>query len=925
MKKKLICCGLMLCILTGLLAFPSVAAEKVLIRMDSTTQKSYEIIEKDGSATMTDEGLMCNSSTNVAVYYRPAEPVKISRMDTLIRYRFKVDMEEPVDYIAVRLYDASGDAATAQTAVSKPASGEWYEGSFPLHKAKVSTGKRQFKAGDELKQIQLNVKNTAGIEVNLTCDYLEIVEPDGPDSSPAIFESEDIGIDYIQKLNSKIASAKAGDVIEIDDGIYSNCTLEINAYGSKDKPVTIKAKNPGKAIFTGTSSAVINGSYITVDGLYFKDGMHSNVIQFAAGSDHCRLTNTAVVNYNAPDIEFQSKWVFIQGTYHTVDHCYFRNKNTMGQMLEVIRKSDEPDYHVIENNYFGYFEPGPGNGYETVRVGTSTYSLSASNTLFKGNFFERCDGEAEIISNKSCGNTFTNNTFYDSKGALTLRHGNDSVVNGNLFIGGAPTVRTTGVRVIGERNKVYDNYFFNMSSGSNSVTIENGVPNAELASYAPVTDLDFHNNTFIGGDRELWVGAYNSPSATPNVNRIIPPQGKIYDNAFLTFKGKQPIIENGDVTNKVVFENNSVYGKELGYEGGVPSGISLKDPNFEKTDSGFYKPSDGIGADIENLKAAPKNPFDVICGWVKKDLYDSGLYTFQKAEIDPINDAAADVSKLFPSNDKINIRINDYFISFDVAPQLINDRTMVPMRAIFENLNARVDWDEATASATAIRTGTTIKITENSSTASVNGKEVILDSPAVIIDDRFLVPIRFISESFGAEVKWDDISQTVFIYMDEEKKKEIKADTFLPQIDIPNALTVHGILQSGDDGDGNSIQNTLDGKMGTRWAVQETEGVVPYGIFDLGETHKLDKIALAFYKGDSRTYYFSVEVSEDGQNYTRVLDNVKSSGSSNELEYFNLKGVSARYVKYVGGGNDSNKWNNITEIVFVEMKESLSA
>lgn len=302
------------------------------------------------------------------------------------------------------------------------------------------------------------------------------------------------------------------------------------------------------------------------------------------------------------------------------------------------------------------------------------------------------------------------------------------------------------------------------------------------------------------------------------------------------------------------------------------------------------------------------------------DLYDSGLYAFQKAEIDPINDAAADVSKLFPSEDKINIRINDYFISFDVAPQLINDRTMVPMRAIFENLNAKVDWDEATASATAVRGNITIKITENSSSAFVNGKEVTLDSPAVIIAGRFLVPIRFISESFGAEVGWDDASQTVFIYMEEKKGEEIKADTFLPQNDIPNALTVYGILQSGDDGDGNSIQNTLDGKMGTRWAVQEADGVVPYGIFDLGEIHKLDKIAMAFYKGDSRAYTFSIEASEDGKNYTRVLENMKSSGSSSEFEYFDLRGVSARYVKFVGGGNDSNKWNNITEIVFIEKK-----
>ena len=47
-------------------------------------------------------------------------------------------------------------------------------------------------------------------------------------------------------------------------------------------------------------------------------------------------------------------------------------------------------------------------------------------------------------------------------------------------------------------------------------------------------------------------------------------------------------------SEKVVKRSWDYAGKELGYEGGVPSGISLKDPNFEKTDSGFYKPSDGI-------------------------------------------------------------------------------------------------------------------------------------------------------------------------------------------------------------------------------------------------------------------------------------------------------------------------------------------
>ena len=93
-------------------------------------------------------------------------------------------------------------------------------------------------------------------------------------------------------------------------------------------------------------------------------------------------------------------------------------------------------------------------------------------------------------------------------------------------------------------------------------------------------------------------------------------------------------------------------------------------------------------------------------------------------------------------------------LSFDVPPQIVNGRTMVPMRVIFESLGYTVDWDNDTRTAIAVSTERTIRITENSYTMYVNDKEKALDVPACIIDGRTMVPLRFISEALGRNVEW---------------------------------------------------------------------------------------------------------------------------------------------------------------------------
>lgn len=113
--------------------------------------------------------------------------------------------------------------------------------------------------------------------------------------------------------------------------------------------------------------------------------------------------------------------------------------------------------------------------------------------------------------------------------------------------------------------------------------------------------------------------------------------------------------------------------------------------------------------------------------------------------------------------DGISVVLDGQNLSFDVAPQIISDRTMVPLRAIFEALGASVEWDDGTRTVTSALNGTTVSLTVDDSVMYVNGQTVPLDAPACIVDGRTLVPVRAISEAYGANVTWDGSAQTVYI------------------------------------------------------------------------------------------------------------------------------------------------------------------
>ena len=118
--------------------------------------------------------------------------------------------------------------------------------------------------------------------------------------------------------------------------------------------------------------------------------------------------------------------------------------------------------------------------------------------------------------------------------------------------------------------------------------------------------------------------------------------------------------------------------------------------------------------------------------------------------------------------------------SNDVAPKIKNNRTMLPARFVAENLGAKVEWDGekqlVTITGKNLKTdeNVTILITIGAATVKVNGKEIKLDSPAFIENNRTYTPIRFISEELGTSVEWVEKDKKVIITKPEIKKAETK-------------------------------------------------------------------------------------------------------------------------------------------------------
>jgi hypothetical protein len=111
----------------------------------------------------------------------------------------------------------------------------------------------------------------------------------------------------------------------------------------------------------------------------------------------------------------------------------------------------------------------------------------------------------------------------------------------------------------------------------------------------------------------------------------------------------------------------------------------------------------------------------------------------------------------------VRVSLDGRRLAFDVPAQMINNRTMVPLRGIFEAMGATVRWDNATQTVTATKGDTVVVMRIGDTSPTVNGRVVPIDQPGVVVDGRTLAPLRFVAEAFGGTVRWDGATWTASI------------------------------------------------------------------------------------------------------------------------------------------------------------------
>ena len=112
---------------------------------------------------------------------------------------------------------------------------------------------------------------------------------------------------------------------------------------------------------------------------------------------------------------------------------------------------------------------------------------------------------------------------------------------------------------------------------------------------------------------------------------------------------------------------------------------------------------------------------------------------------------------------EISVKVNEKYLETDVYPIIRNERTLIPMRAIFEALGAEVSWDNEARCAIAVKGDTEVKITIGETALYKNGEKIALDTKAELVNDRTMVPVRAIAEAFGASVTWDNETKSAII------------------------------------------------------------------------------------------------------------------------------------------------------------------
>jgi poly(beta-D-mannuronate) lyase len=396
----------------------------------------------------------------------------------------------------------------------------------------------------------------------------------------------------LTELRSMIASAVPGDRIELADGSYANQTpIEVSVQGTEQDPIVITAKTVGGATLSGAAGFhVEDASHVILRGFKLTHGVEEGDVGLRiVGSNHVRLTRN---EFALKDTTSISTWLRLEGAgsgYNRIDHNDFHDKTSSNVFFAVYGDAADGSLGIsqhdrIDHNYFHKLTLDTEGG-ECLRVGDSKRGPISAYTLVEANLFEACNGDPEVISNKSSENVFRGNTLRNNKGSLVLRHGNKNVVDGNFILNNAG-----GMRVYGHDHLITNNYFEGSTgTGAQGTLIlssgctEDDTGKGTDCSVAARVTVAF--NTLVGNQpTHLVIGASTS-------TRPIPARDLRVENNLLV--GAQgTLVDFERAPEGFTATGNMLWGAAS--PGDIPSnGYVRADPRLVRAADGLLRPSAG--------------------------------------------------------------------------------------------------------------------------------------------------------------------------------------------------------------------------------------------------------------------------------------------------------------------------------------------
>ena len=726
-----------------------------------------------------------------------------------------------------------------------------------------------------------------------------------------------------------------GDEIILANGTYNTDErIDFVGNGTAANPIVFRAASPGGVKFTGGLQMNIGGDYVVVDGFHWQGGYGaSNFIQFRNGTDyanHSTIQNCAIegLAIHPDDVlddmmnnsKTKHRWIVLYGTYNTVINCSFFDKKSAGALiLAEYQYNAENDScgtvgHTISNNYFYKYEkidPTLSNAgdSETIRIGTSEYQNIHSNALVSNNYFVEADGENEIITNKSKGNIYTNNTFRRCRGSLVLRHGSHATVEGNYFLG-ENVDGTGGIRITDSEHVIKHNYIQDCitiashAKWNNGITFLGGSTNPAVPctstntsnGYQKSENIDLSNNSFVNTNAPLF---YNTDKGSTD------PTGTVSSNLIYFATGSPNV---SDVLTGDTPTSYADLGTALTYTGNVYKGTALGETNAGfSLAAGITATADGEIFTFSGTGSAGKGA-------------DMGTY------IPTVDSMVGDgIGACFLNHLGAPITNGNCTI---VAGEYLTVSSLSPFTAAAGSNNVSVN---ANVSWTAAANDPWISIDTHSGTGNATVSVLVTKNPDIMN--------RVGTVTFTQDPGGNDIVRTLTVTQEGADLTDlytlINTGTGLPT----DKVTVLSFSKEEVDGSTkfNYAKNTLDKDNSTVWAADDGailagdyKGDGEYIIYDLDSIYHINLIQFTTTnKSDPFGFQLWVSTTDTSASaFSMILPTtgellLTATNTTDFNQYLLNAPVKARYVKLIGygrfnsmGDTRTSVWSAVGEIEF---------